>query len=438
MFEDQRVSAERPDQPTEPAAAQPPPAAVPDPPRPKRPRRFDGLALVLVGALIGGSVGFGAAHAITPQLLAPAARPASADARTADTVDQAAIKDVLRRANQAQAEAFAKQDPTLMRPTSTDAHYQELVSVNNDLAAGGVRRIDLLDIRFGAIAVQGDHATATTIETWRSTYRDGTTDQRTDQNDYSLVRAADGWKIDSNSQPDSGTGVAPTQPQVPGDTTVRSSSRNWSGYVATGATYTAVSATWTVPTPDPTVTGTDATWVGIGGVGSTDLIQAGTGATVAADGTVTYEAWTETLPQSTRTVGLAIHGGDTVSVRIAEESSGLWRVTIENGTTGQSYATTLRYASSHVSAEWIEEAPSIGRGIAPLDAFGTVGFRSAATVANGATTSLAAAGAKPVTMTNAVGQALAVPSAIGADGGSFTVSRTKAASGGLTPGRRRG
>jgi hypothetical protein len=41
-------------------------------------------------------------------------------------------------------------------------------------------------------------------------------------------------------------------------------------------------------------------------------------------------------------------------------------------------------------------------------------------------------------MTSAAGQALAVPSALGADGGSFSVSRTKAASGGTTPGRRRG
>lgn len=75
-------------------------------------------------------------------------------------------------------------------------------------------------------------------------------------------------------------------------------SSNWAGYAATGGSFTAVSGTWRVPefAPDSPI-GTDATWVGIGGVRGTDLIQAGTQETVAGRGRTTYEAWVETLPQ---------------------------------------------------------------------------------------------------------------------------------------------
>src|SRR5205823_11050596 len=53
-------------------------------------------------------------------------------------------------------------------------------------------------------------------------------------------------------------------------------SQNWAGYAATGGAYTGVSAAWTIPDiafiSSP---GVDAAWVGIGGVRSRDLIQAG-------------------------------------------------------------------------------------------------------------------------------------------------------------------
>ena len=159
------------------------------------------------------------------------------------------------------------------------------------------------------------------------------------------------------------------------------------------------------------------------------------------DATISYDAWTETLPQSTRTIALAVSGGDTVSVSITEQSAGLWLIEMKNVTTGRSFTTTLRYASSKSSAEWIEEAPSLGRGIAPLDSFGSVTFTAAGAVVDGKRESLSAANAKAVTMANAADQPLAVPSAIGSDGASFTVTRTSnpASSGsGGGPGRRRG
>jgi hypothetical protein len=230
-------------------------------------------------------------------------------------------------------------------------------------------------------------------------------------------------------------------PQAPTSGVVQGTSRNWSGYVATGGTYTSITGTWVIPKPDPKTPGVDATWVGIGGANTTDLIQAGTEATVNPDGTVTYDAWTETLPQSTRTVALTVNGGDTVTVTLTEQSAGSWLIEMKNVTTNKTYTTTLGYNSSKSSAEWIQEAPSIGRGIAPLDSFGSVKFSGTSTIVNGKKQTLTGAGAKPVTMTNGGGQPLAIPTSVGGDGASFAVDRTTTPStGGGTgsPGRRRG
>jgi hypothetical protein len=428
---------------TQPILTAPPPLAKPK-------RLNDGLALLLIGALVGGAVGIGGARAIAPQLFpngvasAPATTSTSTTPSATDPVAQMAIKDVLQKANQAQADALARNDPTAMRATSTDNHYAEMVKINAGLASGGVTKIELLKMTFGDITVNGATATATTTETWRSTYADGTVDQSTDQNDYVLVLQNGAWKIESNTQPGNVGVTPPTQPQPPSNSSVRGTSRNWSGYVATGgASYTSVSATWVIAKPDASVPGIDATWVGIGGANTTDLIQAGTEATVNGDGTVTYDAWTETLPQSVRTVSLAVSAGDTMSVTISEQSTGVWLVDLKNLTTAKTYTTTIRYNSSTSSAEWIQEAPSVGRGIAPLDNFGSVKFTNGSTVVDGKKQTLSGANAKAVTMADAANQPLAIPSAIGSDGSSFTVTRTSnpgtnLGTGGRSPGRRRG
>ena len=99
-----------------------------------------------------------------------------------------------------------------------------------------------------------------------------------------------------------------------------------------------------------------------------------------------------------------------------------------NNTTGQTFDTTQQYASSHTSAEWVEEAPSGGRGggVLPLDNFGTIQFSGGSTTRNGQSMSIAGAAAKAITMISSGNQALAVPSDLGSDGASFTVSRTDA------------
>jgi hypothetical protein len=371
---------------------------------------------------------------------APAAQTNTSPTST-NTAAVAAVKDVIARANQAQAQAYARNDPTLMRATATDSYYQELVLTNQGIQSSGARSIELVSLEWVDVTISGSTAQATTNETWRTTYTDGSVAESTDRNDYALVLQSGAWKISADVQPTTqiinpSTGVSPvvTQPGTPASVT--SSSSNWSGYAADGGTYTSVTATWTVPTVSATSSGADATWVGIGGLSSRDLIQAGTQAMVDGSG-VTYTAWTEMLPQSSRDVPLSVSAGDSVTVTITQQSGNDWLIAMKNNTTGGTYNVTVQYASSNSSAEWVQEAPSVGRGLVSLDQFGTVQFSGASAVRNGKTMSLSALNAKAITMINGQGQAIAQTSTIGNDGSSFTVARTDATSSPQSGGRRR-
>ncbi len=200
-------------------------------------------------------------------------------------------------------------------------------------------------------------------------------------------------------------------------------SRNWAGYTATGGTFTQVSATWRVPDfAADSPAGADAIWVGIGGVRGNDLIQAGTQETVSGHGSTQYQAWVETLPQSSRPVPLAINAGDSVSISLQEQARGDWLISFVNNSSGKSYQLMTHYDSSRSSAEWVVEAPTAQRGrLVPLDAFGTVSFTQAATVKDGNALSVAQAGARPITMIAQRGRPLARPSALDSDGSSFNV-----------------
>jgi len=361
-----------------------------------------------------------------------------------DAAAVAAVKDVVQRANEAQVQAYTRNDPTLMRATATTAYYQELVQTNQGLQASGAQSIALVKLEWVDVSVSGTTANAVTNETWRTTYSDGSVADSTDRNEYTLVLQAGAWKISADVQPNTqvispgtGSGTAPTTVTQPGTpASVTSSSSNWSGYAASGGTFTSVTATWTVPTVLSTSSGADATWVGIGGLSSRDLIQAGTQAMVDPSG-VTYTSWIEMLPQSSRDVPLSISAGDSVTVSITQQSGNDWLIAMKNNTTGGTYNVTVQYASSNSSAEWVQEAPSVGRGLVSLDQFGTVQFSGASAVRNGKAMSLSALSAKAITMINGQGQAIAQTSTIGNDGSSFTVARTDATSSPQSGGRRR-
>jgi hypothetical protein len=217
----------------------------------------------------------------------------------------------------------------------------------------------------------------------------------------------------------------------------QTTSQNWAGYVSSGQTYTGVSGTWIVPipaSPANTPTSADATWVGIGGVTSQDLIQSGT-QEVVINGTPTFTAWIEGLPNYQQTIPLTIRGGDSVSVSLTEQTTNEWTISFTDNTTGQNYQITVPYTSSHSSAEWIEEMPlAVGArnraSFIPLDDFGTVQFETGATTINGTSQTIAGSGAQPMTMTTTDGSTLASPSSL--TGNAFLVTRSMIASSGTT------
>lgn len=157
-------------------------------------------------------------------------------------------------------------------------------------------------------------------------------------------------------------------------------STNWSGYAVTAGPYTSVTGAWTVPTFSPSATPTySSSWVGIDGFRNRSLIQVET-AQDYSGGTAHYSAWWEILPAATTPVTtLVIHPGDRMSATIAQDpTGGMWTITLANTTTGESFETVQAYDGPGTSAEWIQEAPTVGSAPAPLGRYGVVTFRGTA------------------------------------------------------------
>jgi hypothetical protein len=265
-----------------------------------------------------------------------------------NTSDQAAIQDTITRADNEQAQALAAADPSLMADTSTTQYLQQIAQDNQDLLSQGVTSIGLTGLQWGPVSVDGSTAPATTYETWTTSLSDGTSLQSRDENDYTLVQDNGVWLINSDTQPTtsntvgsqpasatpapapisaSSTGVPQAVSSAPAPVTSNAAndlgtSSNWAGYAATNGTYTTVSGTWIVPAYSSTSSaGTDATWVGIGGVTSQDLIQAGTQEATSGSGQTEYQAWIELLPQASKQVPL---GRVCKTGRDVEEAGNLW------------------------------------------------------------------------------------------------------------------
>jgi hypothetical protein len=156
-------------------------------------------------------------------------------------------------------------------------------------------------------------------------------------------------------------------------------SRNWSGYALTGAGITNVVGNWIVPRVlSPTTAKRknrfSSSWVGIDGFNNSDLIQAGTEQDWVHR-TAFYQAWWEILPAAeTPITSLTIHPGDAMSVSITEGAPSTWTIVVSDTTTGRSFSIVKRYSGPRTSAEWIQEAPTIGRRVATLAADSNVVF----------------------------------------------------------------
>ena len=418
------------------SAPQPAHAAPSTRPHPSGTTPRGRLAAILGGLLVVAVVAAG----VTVPTGAPAHQlwsSATGALTLAQADPQVAIQTVIQQANTEQAQALASGNPSLMSDTASAAYYRQLVQINQGLAAQGATSIELAQLSWGALNVNGTTATATTTETWITTFNDGTTTESTDSNVYTLIQQGGVWLIEADqaqaaaasAQATPGPGAAATPAPVPAVAVGANTSHNWSGYATTGTGFTGVTGTWTVPQPRVSgAPGVGATWVGIGGVTSQDLIQAGTQDVSTGGGQAQFQTWIEMLPQASQQVPLAVEPGDSVSVSINEQGAGtgVWQISMTNNTSGQTYQTSVNYASSESSAEWIEEAPSGSSGVLPLDQFNSVSFSAASATQNRQTVDLTQVGAQAITMLNGNNQPLAVPSGVGSDGSSFSVARTSA------------
>ncbi len=142
-------------------------------------------------------------------------------------------------------------------------------------------------------------------------------------------------------------------------------SRNWAGYVATGATtFACVEATWTQP--KVRCVGSTAQsvvfWVGLGGFDQRGLVQVGTEATCGPAGTLVV-AWHESLPKERFSIRSAIRvsAGDRVWAQVRWLDGSHYRLSLADLTNRQHFALRVTNAIvDRTSAEWIVEAPTGG------------------------------------------------------------------------------
>ena len=213
---------------------------------------------------------------------------------------------------------------------------------------------------------------------------------------------------------------------------------NWSGEMSTGSAFSAVSAEWTVPAVTASASSRDsATWVGVGGSSrsATGLIQTGTDQHTAT-GRTGYSAWYEVLPTLAVTIVDPASGhlepvapGDLISAEVARQTSGLWLIQIADLTEAWTSRTTSAYTGTTLSAEWVEEAPTLGGSVETLADFSSVRFTHMKAAASGATTLVA------VQMVDRAGNVIAFPGAVQpSTTRSVTVRFGSSTSAGTTPG----
>jgi peptidase A4-like protein len=216
-------------------------------------------------------------------------------------------------------------------------------------------------------------------------------------------------------------------------------SDNWFGYnqgtLEKGdKLFTSISGNWTVPTASQHTAGQaedSADWIGIGGgcveasctVSDNTLIQTGTEQDVSATGGASYDAWWELVPvPETEITNMTVEPGDQMHASISEiePDVDVWTITLQDLTQNESFTTTVPYASTMDTAEWIEETPlEIGTdaGLASLPNLTNPAFNDAET--NGASADLVSS--EQMDLEDSNGDIIGVPSAPNGSGNGFDV-----------------
>jgi hypothetical protein len=217
-------------------------------------------------------------------------------------------------------------------------------------------------------------------------------------------------------------------------------SSNWFGYnqgtlEKSGTLFNSITGDWTVPSATQHTSGqaeSSSDWIGIGGgcvdagctVGDSTLIQTGTEQDVDATGKASYSAWWEVIPGPSIAISnFAVSPGDHMHSSISEAvpNSNVWNITLQDVTKGKSFSTTVPYSSTHATAEWIEETPTLigtgGVGLAALPNLSNPAFNSA--TVNGANAGLKSS--EEIQLIDSNGNVIGTPSAPNASANGFSV-----------------
>jgi Peptidase A4 family len=214
-------------------------------------------------------------------------------------------------------------------------------------------------------------------------------------------------------------------------------SSNWFGYnqgslEKGGTLFSSITGDWTVPTATQHLAGQaedSSDWIGIGGgcvdaactVGDSTLIQTGTEQDVDASGHASYSAWWELVPAPSISItNMTVSPGDHMHASLAEivPGSNVWTITLQDVTKNETFTQTVPYASTHLTAEWIEETPLLigtNAGFASLPNLSNPAF-SAATV-NGQSAGLNVS--EEIDLIDSNGNVIGAPSAPNATANGF-------------------
>jgi uncharacterized repeat protein (TIGR02543 family) len=216
-------------------------------------------------------------------------------------------------------------------------------------------------------------------------------------------------------------------------------SSNWTGYVDTGGTFSAVSGNWVVPTVTCTETAYSSEWVGIdgGALGDDTVEQDGTEADCGGTTGTTpvYNAWYEMYGDD------SVNGGDEVKLSTGSYpvapgnamsgsvsyGSGTWTLAITDATAGWSYSIPIAAPSpppSELTAEWIMETPEVcdpSCGLQPLPDFGSTTFTNASVTSNGTVGTISANSFSASATVNG-SDVLMIPGQLNDNGTSFVIT----------------
>jgi hypothetical protein len=177
-------------------------------------------------------------------------------------------------------------------------------------------------------------------------------------------------------------------PSASGTRNATTTSTNWSGYAATGSTFTSIASSWTEPTGTcSSGSQYSSFWVGLDGYSSSSVEQTGTDVDCAGR-TPQYYAWYEMYPAGSVEINHTVKPGDKISASVTYAGSSSFTLKIADSTQGWTYSISKKLSgAARSSAEVIAEAPCCTNsgGILPLADFGKVSFTGS--TANGSTLS---------------------------------------------------